>query len=241
VNARGSRRHWLAGTAAILASLGACGVHAQTRIESRAVAGVRRVQWLATGELFVEQTGRERLSIEAEPTLLPRILTELQDGQLTIRFAPGHIETRHPIRIHLEVAALEAFEAQGTGTLSVGPLTVPALSLQLAGSETLQIARLSAQRLEVRLDGSGSLDILGGQVDRQQVVIAGAADYTAPQLSCRAAVVSIEGAGTVRLVAAERLQATIDGSGDVLYVGQPKVTLAISGSGMVRRVGPRPG
>jgi hypothetical protein len=234
----GTRREAIATAAALLAGLGGApsGLRAQTRIEQRAVAGVRSVSWRAAGELFIEQTGREQLSVEAEPALLARIVTEVHGGRLEIRFAPGRIETRHPIRIRVELETLDALDAQGAGALQIGPLATPSLALRLAGSETLRLVRLRARTLDLRLDGSGDVAIDGGQVERQQVVITGAADYTAPRLASREAVVSIEGAGTVRLAAAERLHARIDGSGEVQYLGAPAVVQAVAGSGTVRRL-----
>jgi hypothetical protein len=234
-----TRREAIAAGAVLLAGLGGVptGLRAQTRTEARAVAGIRAVSWKAAGELFIEQTEREQLGVEAEPALLARILTEVRDGRLEIRFAPGRVETRQPIRVRVALKTLDTLEAQGSGALRIGPLAAPTLTLRLAGSETLHLARLAARTLDVRLDGSGSLDIDGGQVERQQIVIAGAADYLAPRLASREAVVAIEGAGTVHLAVAERLRATIDGSGEVHYLGQPRVTQAVGGSGSVRRVG----
>jgi hypothetical protein len=240
--AGGVRRRQFGGAALMLAALGAAttGLRAQTQVEQRAVAGIRTVRWRIAGELAIEQTGRERLSVEAEPALLARIVTTVHDGQLEIRFAPGRIETHQPIRIRLEVKALEALEADGAGMLRIGPLVTASLSLHLAGSESLSLDRLRARSLDARLDGSGELAIGGGEVEHQRIVIAGAADYAAPRLASREALATIEGSGTARLAATERLRVTIDGSGDVLYLGRPRVEQAGAGSGTVRRVGPGP-
>lgn len=231
-----SRRTWVTAAIASLAGFGSR-AHAQTRVETRAVSGIRAVLWQAAGELVIEQTQREHLSIEAEPAVLAKIVAEVHQGRLTIGFAPGQIETRYPIRFRLELKALEALELSGAGTTRIGPLSTPALSLRLAGSETLKLARLEARALDVHLDGSGELTIDGGRIERQRVVIAGAADYSAPRLASQDATVAIDGSGTIRLAVAERLHATIAGSGDVLYVGEPQVVQAVSGSGEVRRLG----
>lgn len=240
----GSRRRWVAGAgaAALTAVLGGAptALCAQTRTELRTVEPFRTLSWQAAGELVVEQTGREQVSVEAEPALLSRIVTEVRGGQLTIRFAPGPIETRHPIRIRVELKSLDALEARGSGSLRIGALATARLSLRLSGSDTLHLARLVARELDARLDGSGDVTLGGGRVDRQQVVITGAADYRAVRLASRAAQVSIEGAGTVQVGASERLDARIDGSGEVLYVGLPRVVQSIGGSGAVRRLGNGP-
>ena len=231
-----SRRRWLAFAAAALAGAPPVAL-AQTRIETRSVPRFQSLRWQASGELLIEQTGRERVSIEAEPTLLPRIVTEVDGATLSIRFAPGSFETRHPVRVRVEVASLESIEADGAGTLSVGALKTGSLRLRLAGSESLRLLRLDARSLDARLDGAGALTVDGGQVDRQHLVIAGAADYTASQLACREAVVSIPGAGTAWLAVNGRLEVAIEGSGDVLYLGQPQVIASLGGSGSVRRIG----
>lgn len=234
-----SRRHWVAGAAALTAVLGSAptALCAQTRTELRSVEPFRTLSWQAAGELVVEQTGREQVSVEAEPALLSRIVTEVRGAQLTIRFAPGSIETRHPIRIRVELKSLDALEARGSGSLRIGALATPRLSLRLSGSDTLHVTRLVANELEARLDGSGEMTIGGGRVDQQQVVITGAADYSAARLASRAARVSIEGAGTVQVATSGRLDARIDGSGEVLYLGQPRVVQSVGGSGAVRRLG----
>jgi len=237
MNAGCSRRRWLGGAAAVV-GLGAVGpLRAQTRTEARAVTPFLALHWQAAGELHVEQTGRERLSVEAEPAVLARLVTEVRDGRLAIRFAPGRIDTQRPIRVRVELASLDALDTDGAGSLRIGPLATAALSLRLGGSDTLHLARLVARTLDVRLDGSGDLSIDGGQVERQQVRITGAADYRAPQLACREARVSIEGTGDVRLAASERLDARIDGAGELLYRGAPAVVQAVGGSGSVRRLG----
>jgi hypothetical protein len=222
-----SRRRWLAGAAAAMGLGAAAPLRAGTRIEVRAVPPFHALHWQAAGELRIEQTGREHLSVEAEPTVLARLVTEVRDGRLAIRFAPGRVELK----------ALEALDADGAGALRIGPLATTALSLRLGGSDTLRLTRLVARTLDVQLDGSGDVAIDGGQVDRQQVRITGAADYRAPQLASREARVSIEGTGEVRLAASGRLDARIDGAGELLYRGTPAVVQAVGGSGSVRRLG----
>lgn len=233
-----SRRAWLADALAACAALGAnpAGAAAPTLTEQRPLRGVRSVSWQAAGELSIEQTGREHLSIEAEAAVLARIVTEVHDGRLMIAFAPGRIETNAPIRFRLELKTLTSLEAHGSGSLRIGPLSTTELKLRLGGSDDLRLARLLARSLDARLDGSGDVSILAGQVERQRVVIGGSASFDAPGLASREAEVAIEGSGVVRLAVADRLDASITGSGDVLYVGQPHLTQTVTGSGEVRRM-----
>lgn len=233
-----SRRAWLADTIATLAGLGICGpgFGAQTQVESRAVGGFHAVLWDAAGELSIEQTGREHLTIEAEPAVLAKIVTEVRQGRLVISFAPGRIETRHPIRLRLELKTLSALELRGSGAVRIGALTSAALLLRLAGSDDLRLTRLTARTLDARLEGSGDVTIEAGEVQHQRVVIAGASNYTASRLVSREADVAIDGSGDLRVAVVERLGARITGSGDVLFIGQPRVAQTVTGAGEVRRL-----
>lgn len=231
-----SRRGWLvAATAAATAALGAP-LRAATVVQRREVRDVRVLDWRAVGELWIEQTGREALSVEAEASLLERIHTRVRDGRLEIALS-GRVVAREPLRFRLEVRTLAGVEADGAGLLRIGALAVPALALRLAGSDEVRIAALQARSLDARLEGAGLLAIDAGAVERQRVAISGAADYLAPRLaSCEAEVV-IDGSGQARVAAAQHLAVRIAGSGEVRYRGAPRLVQDITGAGSVGRDG----
>lgn len=217
-------------------ALAACGLAlaAPTATEVRELAAFDEVVWDAAGELVVEQSGRERLSIEAEPAVLAKIVADVKQRRLRIGFAPGSIQTRHPIRFRLELKDLLALETRGSGSVRIGALSTPTFLLVLKGSGDIQLARLSARSLEVRLAGAGNVAVGGGQVDSQRVAIDGSGSYAALRLGSRVAEVSIGGSGVVRVAASERLKAGIAGSGELLYRGQPQIAQSITGAGSVR-------
>ena len=209
---------------------------AGTATEERPVSGFDEVSWDAAGELLIEQTDREHLAIEAEPAVLAKIVTEVRQRRLHIGFAPGRIETRLPIRFHLELKSLVVLETRGSGEVRIGPLSATGLSLLAAGSESFHLARLNAGTLLARLDGSGGIAIGGGQVQSQRIVLAGSGSYAALPLDSREADVAIDGSGSVQLAASERLAVRIAGSGSVGYRGDPQVASSITGAGLVQRV-----
>jgi hypothetical protein len=214
--------------------VGGLALAAATATEVRELAAFDEVVWDAVGELVVEQSHRERLSIEAEPAVLRKIVAEVSERRLRIGFAPGSIPTRQPIRFRLETRQLVALETRGSGSVRIAALTTPKLLLALDGSGDIQLAQLSARSLEVRLPGSGHVAIAGGQVDSQRVAIDGSGSYSALGLVSRHAEVSIGGSGEVRVAAGERLTAGIAGSGVVLYRGHPQIAQSITGAGSVR-------
>jgi len=238
-----TRRQLLGGASAVaLAWPGWCiAASADLAFQTRPVSGFDSVRLDGFGDLFIEQTQREHLSIEAEATVLARIVTEVRQRRLHIGFTPGQFQTRLPVRFRLEVKALVELEVLGSGDIRIGQLTTPELSLRLRGSGDLRLAQLSARHLSVRSEGSGTVEIGGGSVQSQHVVLSGSGDYDALRLACREAEVALAGSGDMRLAAAERLVATLTGSGDLSYLGQPRVTQALRGSGEVRRLeGPPP-
>jgi hypothetical protein len=226
-----SRRGWLlAGAATVLGLQARPGAAAE---RSFAVQGFSTVLWQGSGELLIEQTGREALRVEAEPAVLARLQAEVRDGRLEIGFLPGRVVTQAPIRLRLALRSLTGLESEAAGAVRIGALETPSLALRLAGSGELRIAALRARSLEAQLTGSGLLAIDGGAVERQRVVIAGAADYRAPRLASRQAQIEIDGSGDAELAAAERLVAHIAGAGNVRYRGRPVVEQDISGAGTV--------
>jgi hypothetical protein len=193
------------------------------------------VSWNAVGEFEIEQTGREELTIEAEPEVVALTRSEVRNGRLWIGFGPGRVQTNQPIRFHLQVKSLRSIESMGSGSIRVGPLSVDSLSMELRGSEMAELRRLQANSLDVRLRGAGQLQVAGGRVDAQRVSLEGAGDYVALGLASRRAEVSILGAGRVGVSASERLVAKIAGSGDLRYRGDPQVSSEILGAGRVMR------
>jgi hypothetical protein len=224
------------GALAIGLVAGGLALAAPTATEVRELSAFDEVLWDAAGELLVEPSHRERLTIEAEPAVLRKVVAEISERRLRIGFAPGSIQTRHPIRFRLETRQLAAMETRGSGSVRIAALNTPKFLLVLAGGNDIQLARLSARSLDVRLAGSGDVAIDGGQVDSQRVAIDGSGNYSAPRLASRHAEVSIAGSGEVRVAASERLKAGITGSGDVLYRGRPQIAQSITGAGSVRPV-----
>ena len=97
---------------------------APTATDVRELAAFDEVVWNAVGELRVEQSHRERLTIEAEPAVLTRIVAEVKQRRLEIGFKPGApIRTEYPIRFRLETRQLAALETRGSGSVRIAALT----------------------------------------------------------------------------------------------------------------------
>ena len=233
-----SRRRMLLNTMTVAASvLGwprAFGAGVLT--EERSVDGFDAVEWNAIGELVIEQRAAQRLRVQAEPDVLPKILTEVRQRCLYITLAPGRLQTQQPIRIDLDVRSLRTLRTLGAGTVHFGSLAGDALELDLAASGDVFVAGLTTRQLTLRMAGAGDVAIARGSVDVQRVVIAGSGHYLAPRVASHRSTVSIEGSGSVEVAVRDELDAHISGSGEISYHGAPALRQQVTGAGRVMRL-----
>jgi hypothetical protein len=188
-----------------------------TATEARSVSGFTEIFVSGPSDVIIRQDGTETLSIEAESNLLPYLQSKQSGRLLTLGPESGvTVQATRPIRYTLTVRQLSAIRMNGAGSIRADGLSTDVLQVTLNG---------------------GARAELQGTASRQDVLIAGAADYRADRLASKQADVEINGAGTVFLNASDRLEATINGAGTVEYIGSPRVTQTINGLGTVRRRG----
>jgi hypothetical protein len=225
-----------AGIAALLGVLAALGAPGTAVVEDRGTLGVDEVAWDIAGELLIEQTPNEYLSIEGEPTVLEKIVTEQRERRLTIAYAPdSRVETRLPTRVRIGMASPKRLRLRGSGDVRVGALSVGQFALALEGSTDVSLSRLSARRFELHVAGSGDVEVGGGNVGTLLVASSGPGNIDARRLASLVADVSIDGSGDVEVAAVERLAVRIAGAGDIRYRGEPAVAKSINGAGSVVR------
>lgn len=235
-----SRRRLLLGTLALTAGAlsGRRALAAPTRIDERAASGFDAIEWHAIGELVIEQAAAERVRIEAEADVLPKILTEVRQRCLVITLAPGRMQTQQPVRVHVGLRTLRTLRTFGSGSVRTGALRGDTLELELAAAGDVHIAELALRQLALRMAGSGDVAIARGQVDIQQLAIDGSGQYLAPLLASRRASVRIDGSGSAEIAVREALDADIGGSGEIGYRGRPALRERITGAGRVTHLGP---
>ncbi len=184
-------------------------------VESRDVGGFDEVELRGLGNLSIEQTGSESMSVEAEEDVLPRLKTEVVNDRLIIGPKPGTtVRTTKPINYKLTVEALDA--------------------LGVSGSGDVEADGIKTDRLAVDIGGAGNVTI-GGEADEQEVNISGSGDYRAEGLNSRVVKIGVSGAGSAIVNASEELDANVRGAGSVEYVGAPTVEQDVSGAGRVSK------
>ncbi len=231
----------LAGAAALVASLGACGAPGTSLVpsgraatESRAVPPFTGVAVSLPGEVILRQGPFAPVLVEADDNLLPQIETTVEGPTLRLRFRrPLSVNGRSRLRLTVTAPAFESIAVAGSGNVSAEVLEAGALAVSVAGSGDVKLGRLDASTLELSVSGSGDFRA-AGQVGDFTANVAGSGDIDALRLETKRASVAIAGSGDAGIWATETLSARIAGSGDVRYHGDPAVSRSIVGSGSVK-------
>ena len=183
--------------------------------ESRNVSGFGEVELRGVGNLSIEQTGSESLTIEAEEDVIPKLTTRVVDNRLIIGAKPNTIiHTTEPINYKLTVEDLR--------------------SLEVLGSANVEAENISTHRLAVTISGTGNVKA-GGEADEQEIGILGSSTYRAEDLESREVKINVAGAGSALVNVREELEAEISGVGSVEYIGDPTVKQDVIGAGQVRQ------
>ena len=206
-----------------------------SRGEVREVHDFQAVSLDGVGTLVITQGETEALTIEAEPHVLERIETRVEDGTLFIR-PDESFETDEPILYNLTVLQLNSIEVLGAGQVEAAAFTAEELVLRVSGSGRVYLDGLNVGVLDVAAGGSAELE-LAGVVDQQIVVLGGASHYAASNLESRVAAVTVEAAGEATVMVSEQLEADVSGAGRISYLGDPVVSQVVSGAGTLSKEG----
>ena len=183
--------------------------------EPRDVSGFSEVELNGVGNLSIQQTGSESLSVEAEEDILPKIRTEVDNNRLIIGLGPNtSISTTEPINYKLSVKALNVLKVSGSGNVEAEDISTDELAVTISGTADVEMS---------------------GSADSQDVEISGSGDYKAEDLESIEVKIDVGGSGSALINVSEELDVEVSGSGSVEYVGDPTVKQDVSGAGEVRK------
>jgi hypothetical protein len=183
--------------------------------ESRTVSGFTTVQLGGIGEVRIQQTGTESLTVTADAAVLPLVTSEVSGGVLRLGVKDNtSFDDRARIIYTVTARDLAGLDLGGSGTMNATGITTSALTVRIAGSGAVTTA---------------------GSADSQTVDMAGSGAYHGLGLLTTTSTVRSAGSGSVEVAARDRLDVTILGSGTVAYSGSPQVQQSIIGSGTITK------
>ncbi len=184
-------------------------------MESRNVSGFSALSLETSGDLTISVTGKESLTIEADPSILSLLTSDVSGNRLTLGAQNGaNLQTSQPIRYTLTVKDLNDVVLDGSGSITISGLAASNFSATINGSASITV-KGSADNLTVNVNGSGSFD--------------------GSSLASKTVTVDDSGSGNVRVQASNTLNANVSGSGSVRYSGNPTVNSTVNGSGTVSK------
>jgi len=183
--------------------------------EEREVSDFTSVSLQGWGELVIDQTGSESLSITADDNFLPYIETEVRGRELIISIPSNTIfNDVTDLTYHVTVKTID--------------------NLDLSGAGDIEVLHLDSEDWHVNLSGAGNITV-SGVVDAQTIVISGAGGYNAETLSSQQTSIEHSGAGMAVVQVSDTLDVNISGLGSVEYIGDPAVTQTITGLGTINQ------
>jgi hypothetical protein len=184
--------------------------------ESRDVSGFDAVEILGSGDVVIDVTGNESLTVATDDNLMELLTTDVVGGTLRLSVEPNtSISPSRDIVYRISAAELARVSVLGSAAITVTGMDASSFELEIAGSGDVQ---------------------LSGKAESFEVVITGSGDVDGAALVAKVSSVRIAGSGDVVVNVTDELAASISGSGDVSYIGNPVVTQSVSGSG---NIGPR--
>jgi len=183
--------------------------------ESRDVSGISGVELSGDGNLEIEQSGTESLTISADDNILPLLKSEVRGGRLILSERDNiDFQAANRVQYKLSVKNLNEIGLSGDGHVDAKGVLTDKLKISISGDGDIRTA---------------------GNAEEQEIHVSGDGSYKGQDLNSKIARVHISGDGSATLTVSETLNANISGDGSVEYNGNPAVTQNVSGDGTIRK------
>ena len=192
--------------------------------------------------LIYEQGDRQKVEIKASEETLEKLITEVKEGKLIIRFK---FEDRWfakkktgPIIIKVTSPEITGLAIAGSGDiLAEDAINTDIMKLNIAGSGNIKLAELNCEKLEAVINGSGDIVLSGSEkAMNTDITINGSGDFKGKQFKTYYAKIWIAGSGDCSIYVRKNIEAKIVGSGDIKYRGNPAIDATLTGSGTVTEI-----
>jgi len=191
--------------------------------EKRSVTAFHGISVSGGIDVFLSQ-GEEALAVSAsEAKYRDRIVTEVKDGILNIRFDnDGNFRFGwgdHKLKVYVSFKNLDRIKASGACDLMIlGNVKADDLLIELSGASDLKSENLYAKNLTVRLSGASDMKI-AGTTGSLKVDVNGASDFKAYDLVTDYCDAFASGASSIRITVNKELSAKASGASDIYYKG----------------------
>jgi len=202
-----------------------------TRTEK--ISDFNRLEIQGNFNIFLDQTGKAGLRIEADENLMDIIEVNDYGNKLEIRSEVNILRARKK-NIYIQFDELKRMELLGALEVrSDGKLRFKSLDITGGGAADVNLD-LEADWLSIDMSGAGDFD-LTGEAEQVDLRLSGAGGFDMIDLKTEKMFIDISGAAHARVYATKVLDVEISGAGAVRYKGDPEVSRDVSGIGSLKR------
>lgn len=167
------------------------------------------------------------VSVVAPQSYLSRVMTEVKDGVLVVRFKSGMMDLLRDmddqaIRVRVTSPDLVAVSVVGSGDFECErPLDTDRLSLLVRGSGDIDFRSVICDDLTLRVDGSGDIEVDKADALRADASVRGSGDVKLRLKNTRKTSVELAGSGDVEVDFEQCgvADCLLTGSGDITLSG----------------------
>ena len=206
---------------------------------TKPATGATRVVFSTPGELIVKPGSEEKVVIEAEAKVLPKLDVSMSGGTLTIT-SKGSFKTEKTLRYTVTLKTFRGLKADGSGNSLVEGFSGGDMEVEAGGSNNVEVKNVKADRLKLVITSAANIEASGSgktvvarMVQLQQTKQQCTGNIDAVGFHAKSADTTLEGSGTIRVYADENLKAVLNGAGNIEYKGNAKVAKTINGAGSV--------
>ncbi len=213
-------------------------IHSQSGLtsEERRVGAFEGLAVAVSGHVYLVQGPEQKLIIEGTERVLDNLITEVRNGQLTIRTPRGwNFRRRDELNVYVTMPEIKNITLSGSArVIAESPVRTESITITISGSGRVEIDDFTARNLRTTISGSGRLRLGGGHsLEKSDIVISGSGRVESARLPAKLINATISGSGSCQVHALSDLNVRISGSGRVVYTGDPLIDARISGSGRI--------
>jgi hypothetical protein len=182
--------------------------------QSRTVGVFSKIR--TQGALIVNvQVGKtQSITVKGDDRFLAKVVTEVIGEELLISYKEKHsMRMSDDLMVTVTVPELVKFKMEGAGKTT--------------------ISNINTRRFELNYEGVGALEV-SGKVESFKLRAQGIGLVDAKDLHAEYVDASVEGIGSVKVYATDRLKASVQGIGSLNYYGNPRsMSKSVEGLGSV--------
>lgn len=192
-----------------------CASYAYAEEQTRIVPAFKTINNKGAFNLVVEVGKTQSVIIKGDDKFVARIVTEVVGDELMVSYREKNsIKISDTAQVIISIPELNKFKMEGAGATTIN--------------------NVNGQRFEVDYEGVGLLSA-NGKVQMLKLKVQGVGMVDTKGLIAEVADVSVEGVGSVKVYASDRLKASVQGIGSLNYYGNPRsVSKSVEGIGSVR-------